>query len=227
MTIIDFDKFSHNYNQLLNASINISGEREEYFDKYKLNCLKQWVISGDEALNILDFGCGLGRLTRLLAESFPKSQVTGYDISFESLNEARERKIDLGNLRFVEHLPTSESQHIIIVANVFHHIFPKERTSILSKLKGIMKPEGKIVVFEHNPLNPLSRRVVKRCPYDADAQMVWPEPFKKMVERCGLKVIHKCYIVFFPRFLKFLRGIEQYLGFLPFGAQYFFILERS
>ncbi|MFC1532340.1 class I SAM-dependent methyltransferase [Thermodesulfobacteriota bacterium] len=175
-------------------------------------------------MNILDFGCGLGRLTRLLAESFPKTKVTGYDISFESLKEAREQKIDLCNLRFVEHLPTSESQHIIIVANVFHHTLPQERTSILSKLKSIMKPEGRMVVFEHNPLNPLSRRVVKNCPYDADAQMVWPELFKKTVERCGLKVIHKGYIVFFPRFLKFLRGIEQYLGFLPFGAQYFFIL---
>src|SRR5258708_23637401 len=38
---------------------------------------------------IYDLGCGTGHLTRILADTFPSSKVTGIDSSREMLSEAR------------------------------------------------------------------------------------------------------------------------------------------
>jgi trans-aconitate 2-methyltransferase len=45
---------------------------------------------------IIDLGCGAGNVTRLLAERWPGSVVTGVDSSAEMLAEARARQPDLG-----------------------------------------------------------------------------------------------------------------------------------
>lgn len=53
---------------------------------------------------VLDVGCGSGRALNLLAETFPNSHFTGYDISAEAIGAARTeaRQKGLGNVAFVE-----------------------------------------------------------------------------------------------------------------------------
>jgi len=46
--------------------------------------------------SVIDLGCGAGNVTRLLAERWPGSVVTGVDSSVEMLAEARARQPDLG-----------------------------------------------------------------------------------------------------------------------------------
>src|SRR5215468_10522168 len=52
----------------------------------------------------LDFGCGVGRLTRALATRY--AQVIGVDISPSMLEQARALNAHLGNVRFVENAQT-------------------------------------------------------------------------------------------------------------------------
>jgi ubiquinone/menaquinone biosynthesis C-methylase UbiE len=52
----------------------------------------------DRTSPVLDFGCGVGRLTRALAEHFP--ECVGVDISPTMINLAREMNRDLPNCRF-------------------------------------------------------------------------------------------------------------------------------
>jgi ubiquinone/menaquinone biosynthesis C-methylase UbiE len=47
-------------------------------------------------LNMLEIGCGVGRMTRMLARIF--AQVTGVDISEEMVRQARENTADLNNV---------------------------------------------------------------------------------------------------------------------------------
>jgi len=217
---VDFDDYSHAYQELMNTSIWLSGEKNDYFDRYKVNCLTRWVVEKDQAAEILDFGCGIGKLTNIMAQTYPQSTIYGYDVSSKSIELAREKWGHLENLIFGRQLPAAQIYDLITVANVFHHIKWEDRRKMLFRLRTLLKTGGMIVVFEHNPLNPLTVHTVRTCPFDTDAELIRCGQFVKLAVDCGLKVRLKRYIVFFPKFLRFCRVIEAYLGFLPLGAQY-------
>ena len=53
-----------------------------------------------QGIDVLDVGCGRGRSIRILAERFPNSRFTGYDLSAEAVHTARENARGIPNLRF-------------------------------------------------------------------------------------------------------------------------------
>jgi len=224
---IDFDDYSNSYKDILNSGIWLSGEKADYFDLYKINCLKRWVCSPTREISILDFGCGVGKLASLMAKTYPRSTVYGYDVSSKSIELAREKWGHLKNVLFKNRLSDARIFDLITVANVFHHIKREDRRETLYRLKSLIKPGGKIAVFEHNPYNPLTIQVVKTCPFDADAELIHLNKFIKLAALCGLRVHLKRYIVFFPKFLRLFRKIEPLIGFLPLGAQYMVLFGRN
>jgi 2-polyprenyl-3-methyl-5-hydroxy-6-metoxy-1,4-benzoquinol methylase len=58
----------------------------------------------ERGIDVLDAGCGRGRALMALAERYPASRFTGYDLSDEALGWARSEaaKRGLGNVRFVQ-----------------------------------------------------------------------------------------------------------------------------
>jgi 2-polyprenyl-3-methyl-5-hydroxy-6-metoxy-1,4-benzoquinol methylase len=226
-TSVDFDEYAHNYREILRSGLRISGEKDDYFDRYKLNCLRRWACKPDQAGEILDFGCGIGKLTELIGQAYPQSIVFGYDISPESIHVARKRSAHLKNVLFETQIPNGTSYDLIIAANVFHHIGEKDRAEILLKLRALLKPEGMIIIFEHNPFNPLTLYIVKTCPLDKGAALITLGRFIRLARECQLQVQKKRYIVFFPRFLRYFRKFEASLGFLPLGAQYMALFVAS
>ena len=46
---------------------------------------------------------------------------------------------------------------------VLHHVAPPDRPAFVAELARVTRPGGLTVVFEHNPLNPLTRLAVRRC----------------------------------------------------------------
>jgi SAM-dependent methyltransferase len=222
-----FDKFAEDYSDKLDEAIRFSGEEGDYFDRYKFRCLDRWVVGAGENLTILDFGCGTGALAGLLAEAFPLCEVYGVDVSEKIIQVARKRFSGVNNLSFSTDLPPDKGFDVIYSANVFHHIRVERRQSELIRLRSALNPGGKLVIFEHNPWNPLTLYVVKTCPFDVDARLIRLGDFMKSAGPAGLKTIQKRYIVFFPRFLNFLRSLEARLGFLPIGAQYMLVLTHS
>ena len=162
---MDFDKFCGNYKETLNNSFGILG-KDTFFDSYKITCVKDRVAKNDTGYDILDFGCGIGKIAGLLAREFSKSTVYGYDISKECLATAKRQNSGIKNLCFIDNLSNGQKFDLILAAGVFHHIKAKERITILSQLKEILKSGGRIIVFEHNPFNPLTRHIVNRCLFD-------------------------------------------------------------
>jgi 2-polyprenyl-3-methyl-5-hydroxy-6-metoxy-1,4-benzoquinol methylase len=224
---VDFDVVASSYSGLLNASIRFSGEEDDYFDHYKLECLKRWLWNLKPGARILDFGCGIGKLAGLMAEEFSQCHVHGYDVSTKSIALARENWKGIENLSFGDRTDGEKLYDLVTAANVFHHIWPENRKRVLTWIFGQLGPGGVLVIFEHNPLNPLTRHVVKNCAFDADAELISLGSFIRLAVTCQFQVQQKRYIVFFPKFLKFFRKAEHSLGFLPLGAQYMLVLEGA
>lgn len=220
-----FDSWAGGYQALLSRSVKLSGEGAEYFVRYKLERIRRLCRSFPPG-HILDVGCGVGLLTELLGRSFPSTRVTGLDLSSKSLDQAASRCAGLPNVAFHVYdgttLPSGvEGANLVLLANVLHHVEPVAR---LRFLEGIvlpaLLPEGRVVVFEHNPYNPITRLVVRFCPFDHDARLLTLSATVTLLRQCRLRVLQRDYIVFFPRFLWFLRGLERHMGRLPVGAQY-------
>jgi SAM-dependent methyltransferase len=220
-----FDEFADSYRRLLDQGVRLSGETSGYFDRYKLELIGRFAGALPEGATVLDFGCGIGSLTALVAGAWPRWRVHGYDVSEQSISRARREWATLGNLSFHSSLPSDVCFDLVVVANVFHHVPIPERPGLLLALRERLGPQGRVFVVEHNPLNPLTRHVVRHCPFDRDAALIPMHGFVRLGGQCGLEVRESFFVVFFPRFLRWLRWLEPVLGWLPMGAQYCLTLE--
>ncbi|MBM3465275.1 MAG: hypothetical protein FJX76_24545 [Armatimonadetes bacterium] len=117
--------------------------------------------------------------------------------------------------------PATEPFDLIFVAGVFHHVQPPQRAEVMADIVRRARPGADIVIFEHNPYNPVTRKLVSNCIYDADAVLVPPPEMVRIAEAGKLTVLKRTYTLFFPAALKAIRGLENFLGWLPLGGQYF------
>lgn len=209
-----FDEYADSYAKLHQASVATSGEPIEYFALYKVACLERLGAPKDEPL--LDFGCGIGNLTEPLAQRFGK--VHGYDPSAKSLEVARSRAPSAELHAEVDAIPDSTFATAVL-SGVLHHVPPRERLALVGDVWRKLKPGGRLFVFEHNPLNPLTRKAVADCPFDDDAILLWPWEVARLLSDAGLSSVAREYIVFFPRALSFLRPLEPMLKRVVLGAQ--------
>jgi hypothetical protein len=77
-----------------------------------------------------------------------------------------------------------------------------------------------VAVFEHNPLNPLTRLVVSRCEFDDDAVLLRPRRVVELMEGAALAPEETAYLAFFPWRGELFRTAERLLHRIPLGAQY-------
>jgi len=171
-------------------------------------------VSRDEA--VLDWGCGVGNVLGPLAGTF--REVHGYDPSSESLKLAARRVPDARLHARPADVP-SDHFGAAVLSGVLHHVPENEHEALVQEVRTKLRPGGRIVVFEHNPLNPVTRRAVATCEFDDDAVLLWPWQARRLLVRAGLRDVRLEFIVFFPRPLAVLRPLEPRLGWLPFGAQ--------
>jgi ubiquinone/menaquinone biosynthesis C-methylase UbiE len=222
----EFDKFAEEYRSLHEANIGVSGETPEYFADYKIKDLKRLV--GDACCvnggRFLDFGGGVGTSVPFFHRYFPDAQLTCVDVSVKSLK--------IGSIRFGastsfvafdgSHLPFAEATFdYAFAACVFHHIPPEAHERLLAEIRRVLKPSGQMMVYEHNPFNPLTVRAVNACPFDENATLIRAATLKRRLERAGFWKLRIKYRVFFPRQLRWLRSMEEKIGWLPIGAQYY------
>jgi ubiquinone/menaquinone biosynthesis C-methylase UbiE len=211
----EFDRFAAGYEDMHAKSVAMSGEGTEYFASYKQKMLVRILGEGFDR-PVLDFGCGTGNLSRLLVESF--GAVHGYDPSAQSLRFARERAPSATFFEDAEKLPDGH-YGAVVLANVLHHVLPVDRPDLLRTLQAKTAPGGRLIVFEHNPYNPVTRQVVASCPLDEVAELISSRGIRRLLEAGGYGSVRREYIVFFPRALAALRRLEQRLSWLPLGAQ--------
>lgn len=213
-----FDRYASDYQQLLDQSVSISGEGGEYFAGVKAAYVAKILGAGFSG-RILDFGCGVGLLSRALARQLPSATVDGFDSSSASIAAVDSELASAGSFTSIRE-EVRQDYDTIVVANVLHHVPPPERPDVLDFVGKHLSRSGCLFVFEHNPANPITRLAVDRCPFDEDAILLRPSETRTLFREAGLGNIRRDYIVFFPRTLKMFRPLERFLEWCPAGAQY-------
>ena len=219
----EFDLLADQYHHEHKANVAITGEDPEYFSEYKIADLAGFVKENKLcSAQVMDFGCGIGNSVPFLRKHFVNSELCFADVSSRSIEIAKKRFP--GAERYIlidEKIPIeTNSQDIVFSACVFHHITPEEHGHWLQELLRVTRPGGLLVIYEHNPLNPLTLRAVNTCPLDVNAQLIRAGSMRIRVQGAGWEHARIDYKLFFPSFLRFLRPAEKHLSRVALGAQY-------
>ena len=220
---VDFDAYTDNYNQLLQQHTAFFSPNEGYFARYKVGIVSK-AAAHVRVERLLEFGCGIGNNIPFLRQAFPHAAITGSDISEASLAIARQQNSGVEFVADVAALPGGYD--LIFIAGVFHHIAPAERPAVAARLYSLLAPGGRLFVFEHNPYNPVTRRIVSNCPYDADAVLLKPAELRSTLAAAALVVEDSAYCLFIPPRLSWLLPLENLLQWLPLGGQYWVQARR-
>lgn len=229
-TQAEFDKIADLYQEQHKKNLHMSGEPPEYFSEYKISDLAKYIETKNLcSTHILDFGCGIGNSIEFFRKYFPNSKLYCADISERSIEIAKSRFP--GNeiyLKINDSIPVPpESFDIIFTACVFHHIDFDSHKKWLSEIKRAIKKEGIFVIYEHNPLNPLTIYAVNTCPFDINAKLIKASTMKSTLINEGWTATEIEYKLFFPSFLKALRPLEKYLSRFFLGAQWRLISKAN
>jgi SAM-dependent methyltransferase len=124
----------------------------------------------------LDVGCGTGVLAERLAVA--GYEMVGVDPSAGML-EILEARTPL--VRPVHASGTSlpfddDSFDLVVTVAVMHHIAdPDDVRQTLAEMVRVVKPAGRVVVWDHNPRNPYWGRWMARVPQDTGEERLIPE----------------------------------------------------
>jgi SAM-dependent methyltransferase len=222
--VADFDEYADSYREAVASSISFSGREVDYFARRKAEQLLELSrrIVGDPAeLSVLDVGCGIGTTDGFLTPSF--REVHGVDLAAGAVAHAAAANPEAHYQSYSgDTLPIPSDAHdVVFAACVLHHVPVAERAAFAREIRRVTRPGGLVVVFEHNPLNPLTRLAVSRCEFDEGVELLSRRTTTGLLRACGLTAIESAYIVFFPWDRRPLPAIERRLKRLPFGAQYY------
>lgn len=221
----EFDQHAHGYEDTLDKCVAFTGGDSMVWARYKAAYLKR-AFGADYAGKVLDYGCGVGLLTRAMLDEMPKCRVDGFDLSTASLDkigpELRARASFTSEMAKV-----GTGYDLIVLANVLHHIPPAERAGVMKDLASRLAPGGTIAVFEHNPYNPATRYIVAACEFDEDAIILTSAEARGLLKAAGLAGVASDYIAFFPGFLSRLWPCEAWLAWFPLGAQHATLGRRA
>ncbi|MDX6492755.1 MAG: polyisoprenyl-phosphate glycosyltransferase [Gaiellaceae bacterium] len=225
----EFDRYGESYEQAVGDAIGFGRQEHAFYLEAKGRVLVELARReiGDPArIHALDVGSGPGSLHPYLAKI---GALEGVDVSQALVERAaaanpavRYRTYDGETLPFAD-----ESFDLAFAVNVFHHVDPPDRAALAAELARVVRPGGIVAVFEHNPLNPLTRLVVSRCEFDAGVELLSTREVSALLTRAGLQPVERRYILFFPWRAAFLQRLEARLGPVPLGAQHLTAARRS
>jgi SAM-dependent methyltransferase len=208
----------------LDRAVSFSGASHEFFARAKAEELL-WLTTrhlGDPAgLDALDAGCGIGLTDQHLRGRF--KSLTGSDISSEALETAAAENPDVRyELAEPDRQPfPSDSFDLVFTVNVVQLIPPDRQPRFLAELTRVTRPDGLIAVFEHNPLNPLTRLVVRRFSSPDEIRLLTMGTAKRLLRSVGVKPVESGYLLLFPSRRSRVLAVERSLRRLPLGAQYY------
>ena len=221
----EFDVYASQYKAMLARNLAISGEEPDYFAEYKMRDFDSTAMSHGlpKDGSFLDFGSGIGTSVIPFSKVLPMAILVCADVSGDSLEHSRTAHGDLA-----EYVPISGSVLPFkdgefdgaFACCVLHHIDHALHEQTLREIRRVIRPGGILMIYEHNPYNPLTVSAVRNCPFDENAVLISARDLKRTFRAAGFTRFQLAYRVFFPTALKSLRGLEARLRWLPLGAQY-------
>ena len=230
MSLPTYDEYRDSYVDELDAAVRFSGKDHTFFTRRKADELLELVqrhAGPPGELNALDVGCGIGLTDAHLTGRF--ASLTGVDVSPGVLERAAERNSDVQyELYDGERLPFGdESFDVSFALGVVQVLPPEQRRAFLREVDRVTVRRGVVVIFEHNPYNPLTRLAVRRFSLGHDARMLPARELIVLAERAGLAVLERAHILLLPSDSRVARTVEQAVRGLPLGSQYVVAARRA
>ena len=224
----EFDRHAASYRAVHAANIAVTGEAPEYFAEYKMRDFAALAMSlgAPPTGHYLDFGCGVGNSIAPFRAHLPGATLLAADVSAESLSKVVETRGNAVQTVLTDGTRLPLADGVLdgaFACCVFHHIPHDHHPAALTELRRVLKPGAPLMVYEHNPLNPLTVRAVNTCPLDENAVLIRGWHMRAQFQAAGFQSARLDYRVFFPSALSGLRGLEDRLRWLPLGAQYFVV----
>jgi SAM-dependent methyltransferase len=217
---MEFDRHAESYRSEVDRAAGVSveglaGEKARLI----LDVLSRALGSPDR-LRVLDIGCGIGLVEQELEQKVADLWAT--DMSEKSVEIAKARA---PATRFIhsggETLPfDSGSFDAAFTICVIHHVPPAARAKFIGEMLRVLRPGGVAIIFEHNPLNPMTQFIVSRCAFDEDAILLRCRESERLLTEAGAMVGGRRYVSFSPLRHAVIERMERSLGWLPAGAQY-------
>ncbi len=234
----EFDDYAAGYDAGMDNPVKaLLGESGDDFVAVK----QRWLMhrfpalrGSGEPLRLLDYGCGIATLLRLLACAGAKARFAGTDISPGMLAEAERiwpRELQGPELRVQDGSITPfapASFDLIVISAVLHHVPLADRSGVYAELHRLLAPGGSVVVFEHNPWNPVTRYVVARTPIDRNAILLPAPEVTAALRSTGFRQVETRGLMYLPpRFGAVAAALDRHIGVIPFGAQYAVTAQKS
>ena len=217
---MNFDRFARDYVVEVDKVANVSVERLAGEKARLILDVLSSHLGDPKQLRVLDIGCGIG-----LVDGELEAQVRllcGADLSRESLIHAQRRApgtqftlYDGVNLPFAD-----SSFDAVFAVSVLHHVPPATRNAFMTEMLRPIVNNGLAIIIEHNPFNPITRRIVSRCAFDADAVLLNCGEARALLAAAGARTIGRRFLGFSPVRNGLIERAERSFAWLPIGAQY-------
>jgi SAM-dependent methyltransferase len=223
-----FDEYATDYDAALEKGISVSGEQRDYFARGRIDWLaKRLREIGEQPSLAMDFGCGTGEAARFLFNLVGVTSLYGVDTSPKSLEIARRNCNGLAaQFALLSEYKPAGHLDVAYCNGVFHHIPPGERAAAVDYIYRSLRPGGLLALWENNPLNPGTRYVMSRIPFDRDAITLKHTEARLILDTGGFEVLRTDFLFIFPRALRWLRRVEPHVARWPIGAQYQVLCRR-
>lgn len=225
-----FDAYKHTYSDAVNDAIAFTGLTVDFFTRVKAEYIAEITdqkFRERKDLRVLDIGCGVGNYHKLLSPRF--AFLAGVDVSPECIATARSRNIGVEYKSYDgTTLPYEASSFdLVFTVCVMHHVPPSQWQNFTAEMHRVVRPGGLALVFEHNPLNPLTMRAVNDCPFDDEAVLLRSGQASRLLQDAGFSAVKARFILSLPAKNKMLRRFDRLLSRVPLGAQYYVSGERK
>jgi len=136
----------------------------QYFTRNnKLRQLSLEAVAPQAGEAILDFGCGTGSLTVVLANTVKKLRVSGYDIDPEVLSVAARKAAEkpLPNSPEFHQVDVTDpatlpkgaegSYNVVVSSLVFHHLSRRQKAQALKVINDVLATGGRFILIDWGP----------------------------------------------------------------------------
>jgi len=218
----EFDRYAHSYAELLEDPIRTRFANDPLHFHRRKSLLIEGLLKRTGVVSAkqrwLDVGCGRGELLNISGRNFARA--IGCDLSAGML--CSNDSIEVHKQPSPVELPFDDSSVDFVTAVcVYHHVQDRDRPLLTREIRRVLTPGGICCIIEHNPWNPVTKAIVRRCPVDVDAKLLTAKMASRLLQTATFEHISTDYFLYFPeRFFDRLNSIERKLAKIPFGGQY-------
>ena len=223
----EFDAYASDYDAGMGHPLKkVLGAGQDQYLAVKTDWLARDLRGFSENPRLLDFGCGEGAFLRQMVERMTLGSFFGCDVSSAMIRKARQINPpgpgapDFTSFAGPRTPYPDASMDVVSACMVLHHIPPLRRAEALEEMFRVVRPGGRLYVFEHNPMNPLTRRVVRQTPIDRNAVLLPAAECLQRLRTAGAIRPRLRFQLFTPPRLRFLRPLDAWLSRIPWGAGY-------